>query len=478
MRTLKQKTFNGLIWSSVERFSTQGVQFALGLILARLLLPSDYGLIGMLAIFLAISETFIQSGFTVALIQKKKRDDLDYSTTFFFNIVIALIFYTLLFISAPLIANFYQEPQLQILTRVIGFTIVINSLSVVQRAKFTINVDFKTQTKASLLAISISGIISISLAYKGFGVWALVVQTLLRRTIDVGVLWYISKWRPKKGFSYERFKRLFSFGYKLLLSGLLDTFFRNVYSLIIGKIFNANTLGFFTRANQFSDFTSSNISNILGRVTFPILSELQDENQRLRKAYTKIIQMTALLIFPLMMGMAALAEPMIITILTEKWSETIWMLQLLCFAAMWYPIHAINLSILNVKGRSDIFLKLEIIKKSIITIVLLVTVPLGIKAILIGQIVSTYIALIINLHYTKRIINYGFWNQMKDILPVLILSFAMGAMIYLTIPFFSSNIIKLVIGLAEGVIFYLGFAYLFNIAEIKSIPSFIMKVKK
>jgi teichuronic acid exporter len=304
-KTLKQKAAHGVVWSAVERFSAQGVQFVLGLILARLLTPEDYGLIGMLAIFLAVSQTFIDSGFSTALVQKKNRDELDYSTTFYFNIVVALVFYALLFFTAPLIADFYDEPLLQSLTRVVGLTIIINSLGVVQRAKFTINVDFKTQTKASLSSIIISGLVGIYLAYTGFGVWALVVQNLMRRTINVLVLWVISKWHPHKGFSWERFRGLFSFGSKLLLSGLLDTVFQNIYTIVIGKVFSAHTLGFFTRAKQFAAFPSSNITGVIGRVTFPVLSQLQDDDAKLRSAYTKIIKISALIIFPLMMGLAA-----------------------------------------------------------------------------------------------------------------------------------------------------------------------------
>jgi len=477
MSEFKKKATKGLLWSTIERFSAQGAQFVLGLVLARLLLPSDYGLIGMLAIFFAIAQTFIESGFGTALIQKKNRDELDYSTTFYFNIVVALFFYAILFLLAPLISIFYNEPLLTPLTRVLGLTIVINSFAVVQRTKYTVKLDFKTQTKASLTSIIISGSLGIFLAYSGYGVWALVWQSLSRAFILVNILWIYSKWLPIQGFSFARFKSLFNFGYKLLLSALLNTVFRNIYLIVIGKIFSARSLGFYTRAQQLSVFPSKNIGGIIGRVTFPLLSDVQDDNVRLRNVYRKMIKMTALLIFPLMMGLAALADPLIRFILTDKWAGSIWMLQMLSFAMMWWPVHAMNLNILNVKGRSDLFLRLEIIKKVLIVIVLAVSIPLGIKAIIIGQIFTSYIALIINTHYTKKIIDYGFLDQMADLMKVLILSFVMGAIVYFVITFFEINIIKLILGTTIGALFYIVMAWMLDTGEIRLVPDLIKHIR-
>ena len=473
--TLKQKAVKGLFWSSVERFSAQGIQFVLGIILARLLSPEDYGLIGMLTIFLAISQTFVDSGFSTALIQKKDRDEKDYATVFYFNIVVASLVYFLLFSAAPSIANFYEQPLLVPLTRAIGLTIVINSFAVVQRARFTINIDFKTQTKASIASVSLSGVVGIILAYTDYGVWALVAQAIVRAIIEVVLLWFLSKWLPREKFHRNRFKSLFSFGSKLLASALLTTTFNNLYLIVIGKMFSVNSLGYYTRAKQFNDFPSANITGILQRVTFPLLSELQDDNEKLRRAYRKIIKLSALTMFPLMTGLAALADPFIRLILTEKWINTAWMLQLLCFAGMWYPVHALNLNVINVKGRSDLFLKLEIIKKTIMILVLVISIPFGISAIIIGQIVTSYIALIINTYYTKKILDYGLLQQLGDLLKVLLLSFAMGALVYISIPLIKNDTLKLLVGLTEGAVFYIGIAWLFNIGEIKSIPSLIRR---
>jgi len=472
-KNLKQQFTKGILWSAIERFSAQGIQFILGIILARILLPKDYGLIGMLTIFLAVSITFVDSGFAAALVQKKDRDEKDYSTVFYFNILVALVFYLALFFTAPLIANFYNQPLLVSLTRVIGLTVVVNSFAVVQRAKFTINIDFKTQTKASIFSTIISGTTGVYLAYKGYGVWSLVVQALIKSILNVTILWYYSKWLPLEGFHIDRFKRLFSFGSKLLVTGLINTVYNNIYLIIIGKVFSADNLGFYTRAKQLSDFPSSNITGILQSVTFPILSKIQDDEDRLKHTYKKIIKMSALIIFPLMIALAALASPFIRFVLTEKWINIVWMLQLLCFAGMWYPIHALNLNILAVKGRSDLCLRLEIIKKIIITIVLIITIPMGLEAMIIGQIVTSYISLIINTYYTKQIIDYGFLEQMSDLLKILLLSFVMGYIIYITIPHIETDILKLIIGFLEGAIFYIVIAWYLNIGEIRTIPSFI-----
>ncbi|MHB2149546.1 lipopolysaccharide biosynthesis protein [Calditrichota bacterium LG25] len=477
MSSFRQKAFFGVLWSAIERFSAQGVQFVLGIIVARLLFPADYGLIGMLAIFLAISEAFIQSGFGAALIQKQNRDELDFSTTFYFNIVVASFFYLVLFFSAPLIAEFYKQPILIPLTRVVGLTLIINSFAVVQQTKYIIALDFKTQTKASLSSILISGAIGIYLAYSGYGVWAIVWQTISRRLINTVVLWFYLKWFPKEGFSYIRFKKLFSFGSKLLISGLFNAFYQNIYVIVIGKLFTVGELGTFTRAKQFNEFPTMNLSTIMGRVTFPLLSSIQDDNNRLLVVYRKLIKYYALIIFPIMMGLAAVAKPMILILLSEKWIDTAWMLQLLAFSGMWYPILRLNLIILNVKGRSDLFLKLDLVSKTVVSIGILASMPFGIKGMIIGQIITTYLTIAINTHYTKKLLGYGFFDEMRDVYNLLFLSFIIGFLIYFTITIFNNNYIKLMIGVLEGVIFFSFIAWIFNLGDIKDLV-YIFNIKK
>lgn len=475
--SLKQKAITGVVWSAIENLSVKGVQFVLGIILARILMPKDYGLIGMIMVFMAISATFIDSGFSKALIQKKDRDEKDFSTVFYFNIVIAVFIYLILFLCAPFIANFYHQQVLVSIVRVFGLVIIINSFAVVQRSKFSINIDFKSQTKASLLSILISGIFGVYLAYFGYGVWALIVQALINASLNVGMLWYLSKWIPRDGFHYNRFKSLFSFGSKLLLSRLIHTIYQNIYLIVIGRLFSVAELGYYTRAKQLNDFPSINITSILQRVTFPLLSGIQDANIRLKENYRLIIKLSAFVVFPTMMGLAALAKPIIVLILSEKWLNSVWILQLLCFAGMWYPINTLNLSVLNVKGRSDLFLRLEIIKKTIVTIVLVVSIPFGIKVMIVGQIFTAIVSVVINTYYTNVIISYNLIQQLSDIIGVLLVSLIMGMIIYFTIGFIENNLLRILVGFVEGFGFYIGLTWYANIGEIRLLPSLFKIIK-
>lgn len=453
--SLKNKTVRGTLWSSVERFSVQGIQFLVMIIMARILTPADYGLVGMLAIFIAISQSLIDSGFSQALIRKQDRSEVDNSTVFYFNIGVGVILYLILFACAPLIANFYNEPILESLTKLIGLGLIFNSLAVVQRALLTVNLDFKTQAKASLIGAIVSGAIGIYTAYTGFGVWSIVYLQISNYGITVLLLWIFSKWRPQWRYSWTSFRELFNFGSKLMVSGLIDTLYRNIYLIVIGKVFKASDLGYYTRASQFSDFASSNVTGIFQRVTYPVLCEIQNDDDRLRDAYRRMLRMSAFVIFPLMMGLAGVARPMVIAILTEKWLFSAVLLQILCFSAMWYPVHAINLNLLQVKGRSDLFLKLEIIKKIIGVTILCITVPFGLIAMCIGGIFSSIICLFINTRYTGMLINLGFLSQMKDLLPCLLLSLAMGAIVYGIVTFISMPpVAALIVGIVVGILFY------------------------
>lgn len=475
--SLKQKTAKGVLWSAVEQFSVQIIQFVLGLIMARILSPHDYGLVGMILVFTSIAETFVNSGFSNALIRKQNKTEVDYSTAFYFNIVVGLVAYFILFFLSPFIARFYNEPLLELLTKAISINVFINSLGIVQRARYSIKVDFKTQAKATTTSVLISGIIGIWMAYSGYGVWAIVWQSVIRNALNVLLLWIFAKWLPQLQFSWHSFCEMWSFGYKLLLSGLLDTIYRDIYQLIIGKVFSAQDLGNYTRAKQFANFPSANFTGIIGRVTYPILSSIQDDDARLEHVYRKYLRLSAFIVFPLMVGLSALAEPLIISILTEKWRAAIILLQVICFGMMWYPIHAINLNLLQVKGRSDLFLKLEIIKKIIGVTILCITVPIGLVAMCIGGIFSSIICLAVNTYYTGKLINVGFWLQMRDLLPTLLLSLAMGVVVFLSVMFFSSNIVKLFVGVVVGVVFYIGVAYLFKMEEISDLLSLVKRKK-
>jgi teichuronic acid exporter len=445
----------------------------MGLVLARLLLPSDYGMIGMLSVFLAISQTFVDSGFSSALIQKNNRTDVDYSTVFFFNIGVGIFFYFLLFFSAPLIAEFYQIPELILLTKVIGINIFITTLSVVQRAKLTINLDFKTQAKASLISVLLGGCVGIFMAFKGYGVWALVIQSLISNGMNTFFLWFFSKWIPMAIFSKESFSSLFSFGSKLLVAGLLNTIFINIYLIVIGKVYNATDLGFYTRAQQFQKMPSENITGILQRVTFPVLSSLQNDEEKLISAFRRFIRMSVFIIMPLMIGLAVVAEPLIRFLLTEKWLPAVPYLQLLCVVGMMYPVHAININILNVKGRSDLVLQLEVIKKLLIVVAILITYRYGINAMIFGQIVTSLIGFFINSHYSEKMIAYSSWTQIKDILPILIITLLMAVFTWFSMLTISSDILKLLIGTSTGIGIYILIAKIAKFEELDQLVGLI-----
>lgn len=448
--SLRHKTTKGLLWSSVENFSNQGVQFIFSIILARILAPSDYGVVAMVAIFFAVAQSFVDSGFSNALIRKKDRTEEDMSTCFYFNIVVGLVAYAVLFVISPWVAEFYNQPILSPIVRVSGLNVLLNSLCVVQQAKLTFNIDFKSQAKVTLTATIISGTIGVILAYMGYGVWSLVWQGVASAVCRTCLLWIIAGWRPKSRFSKQSFHYLFGYGSKLLASGLLDTIYNNVYPIVIGKFYSPAQLGLFSRAQGWASLPSSNITRILQRVTFPVLSSIQDDEERLRADYRCLLKMSAFVVFPLMLLLAAVASPLIRVVITSKWDCCAIYLQVVCFAMMWYPIHAINLNLLQVKGRSDLFLRLEIIKKILGITIMCVTIPLGVLAMCYGMVVSSVLCLFINTYYTGKLINVGFLKQMKDLFPVFSISFLSGIMAYLVVISFDIEWVRLILGLFGG----------------------------
>ena len=429
MPNLKQKTISGLTWSLIDTFAGQGVQFIIGIILARMLTPRDFGLIGMILVFIAISKSFIGSGFSSALIRKKKCTQADYSTVFFYNLGIGILFYWILFLGAPSIAGFFKEPVLESILQVLGIILLIDSLAIIQRTILTKHINFKLQARISVISSVASGIISISMAYYGSGVWSLVAQRISRQALTSLFLWLWNGWWPLLMFSKTSFNELFTFGYKLLISGLIDTLYRNIYLLIIGKYFSAQELGFYTRADQFRSLPSQNITGIIGRVSYSVLAQMQDDKAALKRNYQKLIKSIMFITFVLMIGMAAVAEPMVITLIGEPWRPCVIYLQLLCFVGMMYPLHALNLNMLKVKGRSDLFLKLEIIKKVLAVPVIMIGVMFGIKAMIMGMMVNTQIAYLLNAYWSGRLIDYSMKDQVKDILPSFALAVFTGLIV-------------------------------------------------
>jgi len=427
---LKQKTVTGLIWSFTDSFANYGVQFLVGIILARILSPREFGLIGMLTIFIAISQSFIDSGFTSALIRKNNCTQKDYSTVFIFNFLVSVIFFFVLFFSAGAVSSFFNEPQLKELLQVLGLSLIFSAFGIIHRTILTKRIDFKTQTKVSLVASIGSGVIAIAMALTGFGVWSLIALTISRFTLNSLFLWIWNKWRPDWVFSRQSFNELFGFGSKLLVSGLINTIYRNVYYLVIGKYFSAVELGYYTRADQFKAFPSQNLNAIISRVSYPILSSIQNDKVQLKAIYKKLIRSTMLLTFVLMMGMAAVAKPMILTLIGEKWLPAVVYLQMLCFVGMFYPLHALNLNMLQVQGRSDLFLRLEIIKKILAIPVIIIGIYYGIKAMIIGMMLNTLIAYYLNSYWSGKFIGYSFQEQVKDILPSFLLAALVGTGVF------------------------------------------------
>lgn len=461
---LKKKTAKGMFWSAVERFSTQGVQFLFGIVLARLLTPADYGVIAMLTIFLAICQTFIDSGFANAIIRKIDRTEKDMATMFFFNIGMSLVCYAILFCTAPFIASFYNMPELTLILRVLALRLIVQSFSTVQVTNLTIKIDFQKQAKISLASAILSGIVGLVFAFMGYGVWSLVIQALFSSTFNAILYWLTVRWHPQCFFNKESFKSLFSYGSKLLISGLLDTTLKNLYSLVIGKFYTAAQLGNYSKAERFAQFPSSNLTAILQRVSFPVLSSLQKEPERLRKNYLKFLDLATFLVFPLMTGLLALTKPLTYLLLTEKWNGIIILLQILCLAMMWYPVHAINLNILQVLGRSDLFLKLDVIKQAISIGILCGTLPFGITALCLGKVVDSWISIVINTYYSGKLMKAGFFIQMKFMFPTFLNSLAMGAIILGVSHLLPENLYSLQIGVGfvVGTTYYLLSNWLFN----------------
>ena len=375
--SIKEQTLSGVKWSALGRFSTYAIQFALGIVIARRLDPADYGVIGMLAIFMAIAQTFVNSGFGNALIRKNDRTDVDCSTAFYFNVVVAVLLYWILFLAAPAIAAFYEMPLLAEVVRVYSLTLVIDSLGIVPRALRSVAVDFKTQAYASVVSVVVSGLVGLYLAYAGFGVWALVWQAVIGSCVSVAVIWVLARWRPLLAYSWASFRAMFSYGSKLLASNLLHTIYTHASSLLIGKFYTPAELGNYDRGNTIASLPSLRLGDVLHRVTFPILSKLQEDDERLKEVYHKYVAVTSLVIFFVMTLLAVMAKPLVLLLLTEKWLGAVPFLRVFCFAYMFDSICRLNNNMLFVKGWSGLFLKLEIIKKAVVTPFFLLAIPYG-----------------------------------------------------------------------------------------------------
>lgn len=446
MGDIRNQTIYGLKWSALERISVQGIQFLIGVILARLLPPSDFGIIAMLTIFLAISQTIIDGGFSNALIRKVDRSEADYSTVFIFNIIIGVLLCLIVVWAAPYIAAFYEMPQLSSVMKVLALTLLFNSFSVVFYAILTINIDFRSIAIANFVSAIISGVIGIVMAYQGWGVWSLVFQSVSRSVINALLVAVLAKWRPKFFFSRVSFVEMFSYGSKILISSLINTVYANLTPMIIGKFYTSKDLGYYDRGRQFGVLPINYIVQTYERVTFPIMSQLQNDDTRLIDAYRKYIKSASLIMFIVVMLIIALAKPIILLILSAKWVEAIIYLQLFCVAEMFNHVTRLNLVLLQVKGRSDLFLRLEVIKKAISLSMLLCAAPFGIIPICISQILYSQIAMYINTYYTKKLFGLSYLMQVKDFSKYLIFAVVACAPAYLMVVFDIPSLLSIIIG--------------------------------
>lgn len=444
---LKQKTITGVSWSFVEQVLARGVNFVIGIILARLLSPTDFGLVGMLGIFIAISQLFIDGGLAGALIRTKNPSEKDYSTVYIINLTLSVAFFFILFFIAPWVAHFYDQPILKPLLRIISLTLVIGSLASIHGTLLTIRVDFRARTVISLLTSIISGTLGIICAYKGLGVWALVAQTLASSAVCTIATIAFVRWMPRLMFSKDSFKRLFSYSSKMLVASLISVVYDNAYPLIIGKRFTAADVGQYSQAGRFPGIANGTITGALNRVAFPVLSQIQDDNVRLLRVYEKYIQLACFIIFPMLMGLCGCARPLVSLLLTDKWLDCVPLMQIICFSLMTNCITTINLNLLYVKGRSDLVLRLEIIKKTIAFTILLVTMFFSIKVMCFGQLFYSIIAVYLNTHYTKQILGYTFGQQVKSVIPYFIVSLIILIEALTICYLFNHNLVSLIISL-------------------------------
>ncbi len=478
LQNLTQKTVSGVVWKFAERIGAQVVSTLVSIVLARILLPEDYGLIALVTILITICNVFVSHGFGNALIQKKEVDDIDFSSVFYAGIAISLVLYAILFFCAPLIAKFYNNDILTPVLRVMGLRLPVASINSVQQAYVSRQMAFKKFFWATLAGTIVSGVVGIIMAYNGYGVWALVAQYLTNVTIDTIVLGIVIKWMPKLVFSFKKLKVLLSYGWKLLISGLLDTGYNELRSLVIGKKYTTADLAFYDKGKQFPSLLTTNINSSLSAVLFSAMSKVQDDPQKVKIATRRSIRVSSYLVMPCMMGLACVAEPFVRLILTDKWLPAVPFLQMMCFVYAFWPIHTANLQAIKAVGRSDLFLKLEIIKKTIGIVSLLISMWFGVFWIAATAMLTTLISSFVNAFPNKKLLNYSYLEQIKDMMPALGLSVLMGVPVYL-MNFLSINVfLLLVLQVVVGVTIYLVASIIFKVESFNFILGYIKKIFK
>jgi len=475
-QSLKQKTISGLIWSFTDLLINQGFALVIQVILARLLMPADFGIIGMVAVFIAVSQSIADCGFTNALIREPDANQVDYSTVFYFNLLMSVLMYVIVFASAEIISEFFRENRLVSILRVLATTLIINSFGAIHRTMLIKKVDFKRQAVINMCATILSGVTAVICALKGYGVWSLVFQRISIQGFQALGLYLTNRWLPSFVFSIHSFKHFFAFGWKLLLSGLINTLYINLDYVIIGRYFSAIILGYYTNAQKLQNVASQALTGAVQKVSYPILSQMQHDGQGMKQGYRKIIKSTVFFNFPVMIGLATIAEPLLTLVLGEKWVPAISYFQILCFAGILFPIHAINLNVLKVNGRSDLFLRIEIIKKvfGLTLIGLVLLLKLGIMGLLWVSVMNSIIAYFINSYYSAELLDYSTWMQLKDIMPIFSAAAIMGLIVtgighMLTTGLF----VQLMIQILTGVVTFFLLCIVFKIEELRNILNIV-----
>jgi len=475
---LKGAAAKGLFWSATERFGAQGIQFVIGIFLTRILNTSDYGLLGMILIFMAVGQTLIDSGFGSALIWKKNPSQTDYSSVFYFNISVSFILYFLFFLIAPWVADFYDEPRLVDLIRVISLNFIILSFSLIQQTLLQKRVDFKLMAYVNFGGSIVAGIVALLLALNGFGVWSIVWQILIKSLITSLFLWVFSTWRPMPVFKFMVLKELFGYGSKLTVAGLIYTVFQNLYFNIIGKLFPIDSLGLYTRASQLQDFPVKTGVSIFNRVVFPVFATIQDDNERLKNAVRKTFRSMVFVMFPMIFILISIADHMIVVLLTEKWLPASGYFKLLCLTGLFYIFQIINYEILKTKGKLGWVLQLEIITKSLLVINIFITYRWGISAIIWGQIGVNFIAALASSIYVSKLIGYPVLQQMWDVSVYFIISITMFLVIAFLGGYFSYTWLSLILLLMAALFFYMLAGIIFKLEELNEIKTLIVNYIK
>lgn len=480
--SLKSKTVSGFSWSAADAFLGQGVTFLVGLILARLLSPTEYGLIGLVLIFTTILTGIVDSGFSNALIRKPDTTDTDYNTMFLTNLVFSIALYFLLFFAAPWIARFFARPALIAITRIMGLILIIQALSLVQNTILIKKIDFKTKTKASIISAVTSGVVGVGMAYAGYGVWALVGQQLSRQLVYTTCLWFFNKWLPVFKFDPGSFKYMWGFGWKLMLSGLLNNTWNQLYQLVVGKFYSPETLGQYSRAKEYASLFSQNMTSIVQRVTYPVLAEVQNERERMIAAYRRIIKVTMFVSVVCMFSVGAVSEPLLYCLIGPQWHQAATFLPFICVSMSLYPLHAINLNMLQLQGRSDIFLILEIIKKFISVGPICLGIFVNIYWMLIGSIIAGIIAFFLNSYYTGKDLGYTSWQQMKDVAPSYMVAILISVSVYFLKYLPLSNYLILLLQIVVGSLVFFLVCKLMRLEEYEEIReiavNFFKKLRK